>query len=152
MEEISSNTGNKSSSGIARLLHQVLEKLGGIEQRIDNIEQKIENIEEKLYKLEYIEEEVYYTSNRFRFKPFLCDPSIKVDDLVLIQNHENKELEGCHRIVKSVSENYLVVIHSGQEVEIQQKDVEKVGHSPALKHLVIQDLVEQNIASKRKKN
>ena len=128
-----------------------MNKLSKLETKIDKLDQRIESIEDRLVSLDYISDEVYYTANRIRFKPYLCDPKLSKDDLVCINNHEDSELVGCHRIVQRVTDDSVVVIHNGDEIEIKQTEVEKIGHSPALKYLVIQQLEQDSINTKHKR-
>ena len=130
-------------------LSEIYTKLETINDRIEGIEEKLE----KLEKLEKIRENTEYTVERFKTKPYLCDPDIKEEDLVCVHFNTDTNASGLHRSIKKVFNDSIVVIHEGKEVLIEKSKVEKVGHSPAIKYLIIQELVEQDlICQKYNKN
>ena len=134
------------------LLQRVLTKIDRLSDKVDSIGERIDNIDIKLERLRDIEEEVYYTANRFRFEPFLCDPEIREGDLVLVKVKENSQQVERHRIVKRVREDTITIVQEGEEVKVDKKKVGKVGHSPTLKYLALQDIEEDSKLSKQKFN
>ena len=130
-------------------LQQVLTKIEKLEGKLDSIEEKVEDIEEKLERLQYIEEEVCYTSDRFRVEPLLCDPEISEGDLVAVKVKEKYEQVERHRIVQKATKNTITIVQGGAEVKVNKNEARKIGHSPTLKYLDLQDINEKNIPERK---
>lgn len=126
---------------LGTLIHEVSGKLARIEDKVDKLETKIEQLETKLdNKLEDLNSNSEYLVDRFKEEPFLCDPYINKGDIVSISL--NPYEERVHRVVKRRLTEGVVVIDEGKEVFYEFARCQKVGHSPALKYFLLQDIKE----------
>ena len=95
-------------------------------------------------KLEDIKSNSEYLVDRFKDEPFLCDPYIDKGDIVSVSL--NPLERRVHRIVQRRLTEGVIVFDEGREIFCEFSKCQKVGHSPAFKYFILQDIKEVDSA------